>query len=513
MSLISRRKRGTRQPHGSIRINRANSLGAKVIEYLPLNAYGRAVVSGANVSLAAPGSLRANARGVSLRAAGSGVAATVPLNLSAYNAISIAFFGYVDAYNNTDKFFLELTSNSQTTNGGFYIDPDSGAAGRFDIAARNAGISGYDTFMGARPAASWNHYIVTIDMSANLAITLTLNGNNLSSSGTTLTAGVTGNFADSTLYIGGRSGGVFSLTGGIQDVTFFRGVLSPVEKRRLYENPDQIIQVPERRVLVAASAPAGDAIAYPAGTTASGSTGSASASGAANTSPSGISAVSSIGTAAASGATTVNATATPAGVSAAASIGSATGSGGASIAASGVPATASVGTATASGATVVHGNASAAGVSAASATGTAAASGQASVTASGVSATASVGTASATAGTVVHGTATPAGVSATASRGAATVSAGANGSPPGVSVLATIGSPIASGQIFVSATALPAGVIAYASTGTAVASDASAPVYARAPAGSGYAPQRSNVSTRPSSNVSARPANIQRNKR
>jgi hypothetical protein len=257
MGLIKvqrRRIRANFLPDFPFAINRKDSIGARVVEYLPLNG-SPALVSGVPVTLNT-GVVQVGQRGRNLRCP-SGYAASIPLNLSKYGALAFAFWAYVDGYSNTDKMFLELTAQGDANAGGFFIDPDSGAAGRFDIVAMGS-VAGYNTFNNARPVASWNHYIVEIDLSvAGGFISLALNGVNMPSSGATASTGSPTAFANSTLFIGGRSGNLFSLVGNMQGVTIINGRLTAAEKLALYANSNRVLKPANDSIWIPVSAGGG----------------------------------------------------------------------------------------------------------------------------------------------------------------------------------------------------------------------------------------------------------------
>jgi hypothetical protein len=206
----------------------------------------------------------------------------------------------------------------------------------------------------------------------------------------------------------------------------------------------------------------------------------------------------------------VDGTAVPAGVSAAAGVGTATVSAGGRASPAGVGAVASVGTANASAGSSA--TATPAGVSASASVGAATAGGSANIAPAGVTASASVGQATAYAGTTIPANATlPFGVGAVASVGTATASGTANASPAGVTASASVGSVIAAGTIRLNGAASPLGVTAYAYVGIVTAR--SGELFARAPSGSGYAPQRNEHQSRPAQIGGGRPSATQENYR
>ena len=236
-----------------MRLDRANLFGRRVIEAIPLNGNLRTVVSGQSLQLGPGGSQASAPFGRSLNAGNAGPAASVQLDLSKYSKISIGFWGRVDSYTRSDRFFLEHTGNSQATAGGFYIDPDSGAFGRFDIAAYGT-LPGYDTFFDTQFPGQWIWYTVAIDLGKpGGAFALYANGKRVSSTGTFASTGGPTNFANSTLFIGARASGAFPLGGGLSNIVFLEGVVSDAEARAWALNPWQQFAIPDDDVYAIAA--------------------------------------------------------------------------------------------------------------------------------------------------------------------------------------------------------------------------------------------------------------------
>lgn len=222
--------------------------------------------------------------------------------------------------------------------------------------------------------------------------------------------------------------------------------------------------------------------------------GSTAASGGGVTAVAGVAAVCAVGTGAGRGSAAVAASA----VSATALVGavSAVGTVAATAMPSGVVAAGQVGTATAAGGSASV--ASPVGVSVVASTMQPAASGAAAAAPVGVAAVAGVGRPSAAAGTTVPATAVVGvgigAVASVASVGAVTGAGGATCAPVGVTATISVRDAIATGTIRIPATAAPPGVAAFALIGTAVAVEDG--LFARAPAGAGYAPRRSEYQVR-----------------
>lgn len=241
MGIVARQ-----QQQGLARINRTNPLGAKVIEHIPLAGSNLAIVSGAKVT-PLNGKTVATTKGLSLRAIGTG-GASVPLNLSAYNKITLCFWLFVDSFDNTDALAMEFGGPSFSQINGFLIDPNSGApySGLFSLGSgANAATS---TAAFARPSAgAWHRYAVSLDRTLGGAL-----GNFLAIDGVNQAASqgagsVSGNFANDNLYLFSRNNASLFGTGNLQDITFYTGILSAAEIAADFANPYQIFDAPSKQ--------------------------------------------------------------------------------------------------------------------------------------------------------------------------------------------------------------------------------------------------------------------------
>lgn len=241
--------RYTQPQSGPGAIDRSNSLGAKVIEAVPLSGNNLSVVSRAQVVYGSSGTTRATIKGQGLRGQGATARASVPINLSKYSVISVAFWLYWDAFANDDAFAMEFTPNTNNTAGAFYIDPNSSAGGgKFAVVPNGSGANGNGMLYDRPTAGTWHRYCATIDI-RNQFTTLAIDGRDVSgiSAGASPNTGTS--FADSTLFILSRSGNSLLGTGNIQDIVFYSGALSAAEKLQDYQNPYQVYASPARRIL------------------------------------------------------------------------------------------------------------------------------------------------------------------------------------------------------------------------------------------------------------------------
>lgn len=237
------------QPQGRIRIDRNRPLGRRVIDYFPLRNNISSGISGRMGTVGTGGSFRASSVGVGLRGAGTGSRGSIPLDLSKYSAITIAFWMNWDSYANNDAVAIEFTNGFNTGASGFYIDPNSsGAAGRFEVAGFNTGSAGANGGSFPRPSAGeWHRYCISINRVGSGASTLCFKAyvdGVLQSTTQHLGGTLTGNFANSTLHLLSRNGvGLFG-AGSLQDITIYEGVLSDADARADYFDTWQIFEDP-----------------------------------------------------------------------------------------------------------------------------------------------------------------------------------------------------------------------------------------------------------------------------
>lgn len=229
------------QPNGPRPINRANSLGARVIEAFPLT--GTSGSNGTAVTLGAGGTLKAGPTGISLRGTGAAVRANAPLNLSTKSKITIAFWLYLDAYAFDDGLAMEYTANTNSTAGGFYIDPNA-PSGVFVIAVNGSGASGSGYTFPRPSAAAWHRYAISINV-INQSVTAWVDGaiQTMTAFGA-FTTGTT--FGSSTLNFLNRAAANLPCTGNLQDVTVYDGLFDSTSALADYQNPYQIY-LPQRR--------------------------------------------------------------------------------------------------------------------------------------------------------------------------------------------------------------------------------------------------------------------------
>lgn len=131
--------------------------------------------------------------------------ASVSLDLTGTNKVSIAFWLYRPSWTNDDKLAFEFSVNTGSATTGFYFDPNH-VSGGMQIAM--LGNVGYASAEYARPsAAAWHHYVVVFDKSlATNECDLYIDGILATPTGRTFNSNNTNNFGNHTLYVGSRAG-------------------------------------------------------------------------------------------------------------------------------------------------------------------------------------------------------------------------------------------------------------------------------------------------------------------
>jgi len=226
------------QPQRPVRLDRSNPLGARVIESIPLNGQLKTVVSGRQIFVGPGGAMRGGPRGMSLRGAGNGGRASVPVDLSKFSVITLAMTLTWDAYANDDALAMEFTANNNSNAGGFFLDPNE-SGGRWAVSANGNGSATVKGVSFTRPDAGTHRYAIAIDI-RNQAVSVYVDGVAVGTTqyGFSGSAGTT--FANSTLYLLSRANSALFATGGLQDITLYDGALSPAEAMQDYANPWQI---------------------------------------------------------------------------------------------------------------------------------------------------------------------------------------------------------------------------------------------------------------------------------
>ena len=240
-------------------IDHTNPLTKHITHCLPLGNCDRELVTGGRLAYWAGASKPVTQRGVSLKGNGSQACASIAIDLSQYDKVTLSFWMFLEPYTVTNTFPIEFGSPSWTNNG-FIINPNSDAPFTGSVSfgtASGANLNlGYST---RQTPAVWNHYQITLDRS----VTGTTNGNRIWVNGTSLTvnnylanADVTGNFANSTLFINSQSNTSGFSSATLQNIVIRAGYLaSTAEANEEYSNPWSLFKQPSRRLFIPASLP------------------------------------------------------------------------------------------------------------------------------------------------------------------------------------------------------------------------------------------------------------------
>ncbi|MEY5100925.1 MAG: hypothetical protein RJA36_3644, partial [Pseudomonadota bacterium] len=251
-------------------INGANPRTASITTLIPFGYANFDLITGRAVTRAASFGLAETSRGRALR--GSGAAcASIALDLSAYQRITLSFWMYWDAFASDDDLAMEFSPN-YNTGGGFLIDPNSGAPamGFFQVGTggTSAGSSRYFT----RPsAAAWHHYMLVLDKAAASSggVTAAYVDGSAVSLTTASTGGTTANFPNSTLYLFSRNNtGLFG-NGSLLNLVIRGGYTGTADDALAeYTDPWGLFKAPQApEIWVTVSAGGGSSSLTPSDTT------------------------------------------------------------------------------------------------------------------------------------------------------------------------------------------------------------------------------------------------------
>jgi hypothetical protein len=249
-----------RQPQELAALNPEYPGADRITTLIPFGRTNRDIVGGKFLTLSSGGSIHADQRGLSLKGSGSAAVASMALNLSAYDKLTLSFWLYWDAYASDDDFAMEFTADSNS-NDGFYVDPNySGSGGQFGFQVGSVAGNRKTAYMARSlaPAATWNHFFVVWDRSiAGLSTSVWVNG--VAVSLTAVNTGVTlGNFANSTLFIFSRNNANLFGAGRLQNLVIRGGYLgTQADASYEYANPWQLFA--PQSIWVPVSAGAGGA--------------------------------------------------------------------------------------------------------------------------------------------------------------------------------------------------------------------------------------------------------------
>lgn len=233
------------RPLGPVTIDRQNRLGRTVTHCLPMDGQTRDIVTGSQLTIGAGGSfVRDSKFGIVLQGSGSAAGASIPMNLAAYQSLSISFWLSWDAYANDDDVLFEFTSNFSSNNG-FVINPNSGppVSGLAQTSIGGTGVTfNYGSIV--RPSAAvWHYWAVNFNRMNGFS-----NASRAFIDGAEVVhtfglADITGNlnFSNDTLYIFSRNNASLFGAGKLMNVVIRGGYLmTPQDAREEYLNPWQI---------------------------------------------------------------------------------------------------------------------------------------------------------------------------------------------------------------------------------------------------------------------------------
>ncbi len=161
---------------------------------------------------------------------GSNDAASAALNLSTTSKLTVEFWLKWPSYALNDDLALEFTSNSNNTNGGFFIDPNSPELlGRFGVGIGR--LTSRNTAYFSRPSANaWHHYAFVFDSTAAASQQVIPYVDGTAVSYTKSNSGTgAGNFANSTLYFMSRGASSIFGQGSLDEVAIYNRALTAAE--------------------------------------------------------------------------------------------------------------------------------------------------------------------------------------------------------------------------------------------------------------------------------------------
>jgi hypothetical protein len=208
-----------------------NALGAKVINFIPLNGTEGDIVSNAGVTLNAGSYVNDSEKGMVLEGVAGQLGATLnALNLAGHNQITYGFWAKGIGNQN----LLQQTNDwTQNANAIIYATGPT-----YSIVGANHGRGGYMATTFGRPEndGAWHYYIVTMDdryLEFPVFATLMIDGVQVER---TDGFGISGeSFSNYPLEI-------LRDAGRIKDIVFFNGILSAEERAALAADPSQILQ-------------------------------------------------------------------------------------------------------------------------------------------------------------------------------------------------------------------------------------------------------------------------------
>jgi hypothetical protein len=248
MTIISP-KRWTMKPPCGAQLQRGHPLAAGLYGFWPINEGGGITLvdlAGKNAGTLTGTTWNASQYGATINSAGSAAFGSIPLSLSDTAVVTLSFWMRW-AFANDNAIAFEFTSSIANT-GSFNIDPNQSTIGAFQVAVGGGGTFNGGTF--PRPSAAWHHYAVILMNNGSTAQgQLAYVDGVLQTITQAFSNSVSGNFANSTLYLFSRAGTSFFGTGGLASLAVWKRALSLAEVQRLYVDPWCMLQAqsPQRR--------------------------------------------------------------------------------------------------------------------------------------------------------------------------------------------------------------------------------------------------------------------------
>jgi hypothetical protein len=161
-------------------------------------------------------------------------ALSAAVDLSSTDKATIAFWLWKDSFANDDDLAFEYTPTFNNNNG-FLVDPNSsGGSFELDISTVPGPLYNGGTF--TRPSTgAWHHYVIGFDRTTGSSLGVTLYVDGVSTSVTqNLSATMTGNYANSSLYFMSRAASSLFSAGRLDEVRLYTRILTVSDALELY---------------------------------------------------------------------------------------------------------------------------------------------------------------------------------------------------------------------------------------------------------------------------------------
>lgn len=168
----------------------------------------------------------------------SSFARTPTIDLTGYSTLTLSFWLYWDVYATNDDLCLETSANANDSIGAFFIDPNMGGSSDILIVinANGGAFSGVQFPRTNVTAATWNHWIITMDRAAGAQQVRNVYINGVSIAlNNTFTNTTSGNFGNYQWHFMSRNGAFLFGAGKLAEFAAFPGaLLSQNEALALY---------------------------------------------------------------------------------------------------------------------------------------------------------------------------------------------------------------------------------------------------------------------------------------